>query len=204
MLAVWRCPDAVRDSSGHFESMLVARVSGVRCLYRHRTRTSPPAPRIGQNETKRPQQHSSEQLTSTKFGDAFSLSRLESDWQSSTASFLDCVASRNRRRDCGGSVTRVGSSGLARCIDTLVSVSDHLAGRSQPDPGTGKGHGTPLPSNLKTPGCRQHRLSPVGDWSGADQLTRDGPIVHSSETSPPFRLSERNFRDVNEMLAASA
>ena len=71
--------------------------------------------------------------------------------------------------------------------------------------------GTPLPFNLKMSGCRQHRFSPVGDRSGANQRAHCGPSFEY--TSPPsvllhvermdlplcitsVELGERDFRGV--------
>ena len=67
---------------------------------------------------------------------------------------------RSYHRDCCDRAASVDSSGFSSCVNALVSVSDHLEGRSRPSPESGLGLGTQLPFNLKTPDDRQHRLFP--------------------------------------------
>ena len=55
-----------------------------------------------------------------------------------------------------------------------ISVSAHPAALANRIRLRGNERGTPLPFNLKMSGCRQHRFSPVGDRSGANQQALAG------------------------------
>ena len=90
-----------------------------------------------------------------------------------------------------------------------ISVSAHSAALAYRIRLRGNERGTPLPFNLKMSGCRQHRFSPVGDRSGANQRAHCGPsfevasppsvLLHVERLDVRLRitsveLSERDFR----------
>ena len=92
-----------------------------------------------------------------------------------------------------------------------MSVSAHSAALAYRIRLRGNERGTPLPFNLKMSGCRQHRFSPVGNRSGANQRARCGPsfevasppsvLLHVERLDVQLRitsveLSERNLRGV--------
>ena len=90
-----------------------------------------------------------------------------------------------------------------------ISVSAHPVALAYRIRLRGNERGTPLPFNLKMSGCRQHRFSPVGDRSDANQRARSEPsfevasppsvLLHVERLDVRLRitsveLSERDFR----------